>query len=222
MRLPGDSHHHLVVGTNGSGKTQAGIWSLSRRSITRRPWIVYDFKGDELINEIPYAQHIELKDVPEKPGVYITHPHPDDIIPVRMQMRRIWERGNIGVFCDEGYMICNPQSPNPEFRSILTQGRSKHIPVIILSQRPVWLDRFCFSEASFFQAFRLNDKRDRQVMGSFMADADLNERLPDFHSWFYDVPDNKLVICKPVPDKPDILSVFEQRLQPKKETVHFI
>lgn len=213
MRFPSDTQRHVIVGRTGTGKTQAGIYALSVRSIQTIPWIVYDFKADELINEIPFAKHIELSDMPEKPGVYIVHPHPDQVSEIEAQMWKIWERENMGVFVDEGYMVCNPLQPNRAFRSILTQGRSKHVPVIILSQRPVWLDRFVFSEADFFQVFPLNDKRDRATIASYMP-VNLDERLPDYHSYYYDVARDSVAIMKPVPVKVKILNSFRARLAP--------
>jgi hypothetical protein len=218
MRLPDDTQRHVIVGRTGSGKTQAGIWALSERpSLTAMPWIVYDFKAEKIINRIPYAQHIDLQTIPQEPGLYITHPHPDAIEAVSNQMQGIWQQENIGVFIDEGYMVCNPMSPNPWFRSLLTQGRSKNIPVIILSQRPVWLDRFVFSEADFFQVFTLNDRRDRATIGAFISDGNMDEKLPKYHSWYYDVGADDLVIMKPVPDADKIISTFETRLKPPEK-----
>lgn len=216
MRLPDDSQRLTVVGRTGSGKTQAAVWHLAQRSWDTQPWIVYDFKYDDLINAIPGVVHITPDELPTKPGIYLTHPHPDDTEPVRRQMRRIWEVRNIGVFVDEGYMVCSPQQPNPEFRSLLTQGRSLKIPIIILSQRPVWLDRFVYSESDFYQVFALNDVRDRKTIMSYVP-ANINERLPDFHSYYYDVGRDDLVVMKPVPDRQAILRIFEQRQAAMKE-----
>jgi hypothetical protein len=219
MRLPDDSQRLTVVGRTGSGKTQAAVWHLAHRSWDVMPWIVFDFKLDELLNSIPGAVHINTEDLPIDPGIYLVHPHPDDLGAVRAQMRRIWEARNIGVYVDEGYMVCSPTSPNPEFRALLTQGRSLNIPVITLSQRPVWLDRFVYSESDFYQVFTLNDRRDRQTIASYIpeGEADLDERLPDFYSWYYDVGRDELVKLKPVPDQAGILAIFEERLEEMEE-----
>jgi hypothetical protein len=220
MRLPTDTQRLTIVGRTGSGKTQAAVWHLSLRSWDVVPWVVYDYKMDELINSIDGVRHIDTSEVPKHPGIYCVHPFPDDFESVQKQLWKIWERENIGVYVDEGYMICTNSMPNPAFRSILTQGRSKHVPVIILSQRPVWLDRFVFSESDFYQVFALNDARDRRTIQAF-APADFDERLPDYHSFYYDVGADKIIVLKPVPKKQAILEAFDSRMK-KTHRVIFV
>lgn len=180
------------------------------------PWIVYDFKMDALLNEIPGVEHIPITTLPTKPGVYLVHPHPDDMEGVRQQMGKIWAQENTGVYCDEGYMVCGPGRPNPWFRALLTQGRSKQIPMIILSQRPVWLDRFVFSESEFYQVFSLNDSRDIETIEEYVP-AKLQAKLPRFHSYYYDVAADKVTVLKPVPDKPAIKDAFAARFEKMRE-----
>jgi hypothetical protein len=87
--------------------------------------------------------------------------------------------------------------------------------MIILSQRPVWLSRFVFSEADFFQVFQLNVLNDRKMIASFLRqDADLETNLPDYHSWYYDVSKNDLKIVKPVPEQSELIRTFMERLTP--------
>ena len=217
MRLPNDSQRITIVGRTGSGKTQAAVWQLSLRSFDSRPWIVYDFKRDTLINSIAGATQIDLSDpLPKEPGVYVVHPLPDEIEGVQQHLWKIWAQENVGVYVDEGYMMSTPAQPNPPFRALLTQGRSKNIPIIILSQRPVWLDRFVFSESDYYQVFALNDARDRKTITSFVP-ADLDKKLPDFHSYYYDVGADKLLVIKPVPTADEILSTFAARFDAMKD-----
>ncbi len=215
MRLPDDSQHLAIIGANGSGKTQAALWHLSQRDFHLMPWVVYNFKTDESIDGIPHADHIELDQMPLKPGIFIAHPKPDDIEQVNVHMREIWERENIGVYVDEGYMVGRQ---NPAYRALLTQGRSKHIPTITLTQRPVWLDPFILSEAQFYQVFRLNHAQDRKRVQEFVP-SDVSERLPDFHSYYYDVGLNKVTTLKPVPDIKTIHSIFDRRLARVRKTI---
>ena len=61
-------------------------------------------------------------------------------------MWEIWKRGGIGVYVDEGYMVGNN---NPAFRAILTQGRSKEIPAIVLFNVRCGWTALCFPSLNF-------------------------------------------------------------------------
>lgn len=214
MRLPNDSQRLVIVGRTGSGKTRAGMWHLSKRNFNN-PWIILDYKRDDLIAQSP-AIEIRAQDrLPKHGGLYVVRPNPtdEDEFIVEDMMMRMWKRGDIGLYCDEGFMVPNIKALN----MILTQGRSLHVPVITLSQRPVWLSRFVFSEADFFQLFDLNDERDRKAVGSFMP-KDAQQRLPEFHSWYYDVGKNNIAPWSPVPSDDEILAGFKI---PRKNNLSF-
>src|SRR6266567_4923487 len=100
MRLPDETNRLAIVGATGSGKTQAALWHLSMRDIDRRPWIAYNFKADRSIDAIPGKKDIGLDEIPVKPGVYVTHPHPDQTEDIEAQMWGIWEKTGIGVYID--------------------------------------------------------------------------------------------------------------------------
>ena len=216
MNGPGDRDRFAIVGTTGSGKTYAGMYNLSHRNYDVKPWIIYDFKNDELINEIPGAQHISLTEkLPTRPGVYIVHPVPGEEELVDEHMMQIWAQENTGVYIDEGYMI--PKNSRG-FTSILTQGRSKHIPVITLSQRPVYMNRFVFTEAQYLQIFRLQHADDIATTQKFIP-HDLSGRLPMYHSYWYDVANDKLVAVGPVPDSDAILDTFDTRMPRMRKVI---
>ena len=211
MRLPNDQQRILILGRTGSGKTQAAQWHLSHRRFDLMPWVVYNFKTDESIDSIPRARDLELHEIPTRPGIYITHPTPDEEYSVERQMWEIWKRGDMGVYVDEGYMVGRN---NKAFRALLTQGRSKQIPMIFLTQRPVWLDRFAVSEADFYQVFALNHVKDRKAIAEFLpaGRTNLDAKLPAYHSWYYDVADDDVRILKPVPSLETIHATFDRRL----------
>lgn len=213
MRLPTDSQHLVIIGRNGSGKTQAAQWHLSHRNFHLMPWLIYDFKRDESLQAIPRVKEISLDEYPIKPGVYIVHPMPHELDKVEQQLWSVWKHGETGVYIDEGYMM-GPN--NHAFRTLLTQGRSKNIPLIVNTQRPVWMDGFVFSEASFFQVFHLQRLKDIKSVQDFVP-VDLTARLPDFYSYYYDVgaPEekNRLIVLRPVPDIGTIHATFDRRLE---------
>lgn len=220
FRLPGMTDRLAIVGQTGSGKTRFGVWALSRMPFDKMPYIIVDYKRDDLIDGIDRAKEIDFGDVPKHPGLYVIRPNPgDDDDAIEQWMLRIWERGNTGLYIDEGYML--PQKPKGAFTYILTQGRSKHIPVIALSQRPAWVSRFIFSEAGFFAVFRLQHTDDYQTVQKYIPKdkVDIMAELPDFHSTYYDAVKRVAFRLKPVPDDNAILSVFEDRLNPKRRSL---
>ena len=211
MRMPDDSQRLAIMGKTGSGKTQAAKWHLSERNFDQMPWIIYDFKQDQLVNSIPGLRELDLDTLPVDPGVYIVHPLPSDQDAVEAHLWGVWDKGRIGVYVDEGYMMGRD---NPGFNALLTQGRSKTIPMIICSQRPAWITRFLFSESDFYQVFYLNDRRDQKTVGEFIKPDLLEDRLPEFHSYYYDVGDDALTVLKPVPENSVLDETFRARLQP--------
>jgi hypothetical protein len=180
-------------------------------------WIIFDFKRDELLNSIGAAE-IPIGVIPREPGIYICHPMPYDDEAVIDYLWAIWSDKNIGLFIDEGYMI----GDSPALRAILTQGRSKRLPVIMLAQRPVRMSRFILSEADFIQVYQLTIKDDRKTVQNYLS-FELEDRLPDYCSYFYDVAKNKVVILSPAPDRDMIIGKFfitqEKKPLPKLRAV---
>ena len=211
-RLPGPDKRLAIVGSTGSGKTQAGIWHLGNQDWndkkSGRPWYIFDFKGDDLIARLP-AEEVSVRVKPkERPGLYVVRPIPEqDDAYVTQLLWEIWRQENTGVYIDEGYMVGNR---NAALNACLTQGRSKRIQMIILSQRPVWMSRFVFSEADFFQVFRLNDMRDYDNVQS-MISIDVRRRLASYQSHWYDVGADRGVVFDPVPGRRSLVEHFCSR-----------
>lgn len=212
---PNDSQRITIIGKTGSGKTQAGAYQLARRSLTTRPWVVFDYKYEGIFRDIPHAEEIGLTGRPPKaPGLYLVHPNPSDEDAVEDFMWRIWEKENTGIFIDEGYMV---PTRSPAFQAILTQGRSKRIPVIMLTQRPSWVTRFAFSEADYIQCFQLTDRRDQKTVREFMPLPVENDLPAPYHSWWWDNTRNYKAVLRPVPDRDTILDMFHARMsQPRR------
>lgn len=214
VRLPGADKRLAIVGSTGSGKTQAGIWHLSlqdwKDKRRGRPWIIFDFKGDDLIARI-HAQEISINsEPPKKPGLYVTRPVPErDDNAVTDMLWKIWRNEETGIYIDEGFMI---GQRNAALNACLTQGRSKRIQMITLSQRPSWMSRFVFSEADFFQIFRLNDRRDYDTIQA-MISVNIKKRLAAYHSHWYDVAEDAGFLFSPVPGRKELVSTFREKLR---------
>src|ERR1700734_1434544 len=215
IRLPGPTHRVAIVGRTGSGKTVAAVFHLSNADFDVRPWVIIDYKNDDLINGIEKAELIDYKVLPSRPGIYILKVLPGEEDLLSDWFRRVWEHEGIGIYVDEGYMVAQRDQ---WFNACLTQGRSKHIPMIILSQRPVWMSRFVFSEADFMQVFDLTHSQDMAKVREYVK-GDTSKELPEFHSYYYDVGKKRLVTFGPVPSGDDLLSKIDSRLPGRRRAL---
>jgi hypothetical protein len=173
------------------------------------PWIVLDWKRDELFERIPRIEEIDITEKPPRArGLYIARPLPHEELEVDQFMWRIWERGRTGVFVDEGYMIGRF---NRAYRALLTQGRSKRIPIITLSQRPAWISPFILSESDFVSTFYLYNPPDVKRVAEWMPGVRA-DTIPRFHSYMHDVKRHETAFLAPCPDADEILNRFDLKL----------
>jgi hypothetical protein len=209
MKIPNDSQHLSIYGQTGSGKTDAGLWHLEQRSFTRRPWYIFDFKGDPTISQISRLEEIDIRHKPPKqPGLYVTRPIPDhDESAVVKFLWEIWREGKRGIFVDEAYMMGRF---NKAFDTIMVQGRAIHVPVIALSQRPSWLGRFQMSETSFHQVMHIQNPRDVKTLQEWIPGLQPTQR--DYHSQYYDVARGTLEYLRPVPHHDEVLDRFDHKM----------
>lgn len=211
FRLPDTSSRVSVVGMTGSGKTQFASWLLSEAPFDQIPYIIVNFKNDELLRDIPRNREIGLSEkLPTEPGVYQVYPLPHQEEEIDDFLMRVWAQENTGLFIDEGFMV-------PRFSkglsAVLTQGRSKHIPTIIGSQKPFFLNPFVLSQAEFHAIFKLQTPEDIKRMKGYIPNGAL-QPLPDYHSTWYDVGRDDLVRLGPVPRASAIHERFDERLKP--------
>lgn len=198
FRFPGGDNRTTILGATGSGKSTCGLWMLSHQRLTARPWIIFDFKREMFFDKVgfPPIRHIGLDDAPpRKPGLYLVSPRPGQEDSVENFLWRVWERENIGLFVDEA-----PLMPDGDaFAAVLQQGRSKRIPVIACTQRPVGVPRGLFSEANFYCVYWVADKRDYKIVEGFVP-ADFGDELPWHHWRWYDRERRTLLEMSPVPE----------------------
>lgn len=214
LNSPGPTDRILIVGRTGSGKSVAGLFHLSRANFHEQPWVIIDSKGEEEFTKIRGAVDWDMSSVPSKPGLYIIRPLPDETEALEAFLWKVHQRGQIGLFVDEGYMVAPTRPPSRAFRAILTQGRSLRIPVIINSQRPKWIEPFAISEATFYQVFHLNDRKDRERIQEFIDRdrIDLHQRLPNYHSVYHDVKADDTRVLNPVRPAEKSIELIEKRL----------
>jgi len=220
FRLPRDDERLTILGTTGSGKTTLAAWVLSKSPFHERPYIAVDYKGDKLLGKIDRAREIGTHEkIPTHPGLYIVRPLPSDIDGVENWLWKLWHKEQTGLYIDEAYLLPNKNA----LKNLLAQGRSKRIPVIAASQRPVDVPRSLFTEASHITLFRLLDDRDYKTVSEFTPDGftqRMKQGIPKHHSFWYNVNDHDptdpvpYFHLEPVPHEDEIVDVINDRLRP--------
>jgi len=218
FNYPEEGYHTAILGTTGSGKSTLGAHLISRSPFHLRPQFVIDYKHEEIFAKLQRIREIDVNDrLPNDPGLYVVRPRPDQQEEVERWLERLWNKGNAGLYIDEGYLV-----PDKAWlRNVLAQGRSLGITVITTSQRPVDVSRSVFTEATYVSVFRLNDRKDVQRVAEFTPPGMMERRLPDFHSFWYSPKHHKAddpwpyVILSPVPGADAIVETIDSRLKPR-------
>lgn len=216
-RLPNDTNRTVVIGSTGSGKSVFGMWLMG--TCQTLDWrngrvICFDWKGDNLLQSLgakPLGLH---QNPPTRPGLYLVSPDPEDLAGVDAFLYKCWQEEDIGLFFDEAAEL----EKSKEINRIMKQGRSKHIPCISCTQRPVWLPRCIFSEAEYFALLRLNDRDDQNTVKRFI-NADVNKRRAEYSSLWYDVARDRAHEFSPVPSPSEIKATFKWSKSDERKVV---
>lgn len=221
VRIPGLTHRTAIVGRTGSGKTRFGTWLLSLSPFDKIPYVIIDHKREGMFEGIDRIRQIGYSEIPKSPGLYLLQPdtrEEDHDEKLDAWMLNALDREKIGMYIDEGYSI---RPTSRALQTVLTQGRSKKVPVITLSQRPSRVSTFVFSEADFLAFFQLSREDDRKTAQSYAPKnrINLDTPLPRFHSHWYDVSEDTVNVFGPVPDDSKILEDIDRRLLPKKRNM---
>ncbi len=228
FRFPGPRDRVTINGMTGSGKSTFALWLVSESAdFDRKPWILIDYKGEDIISEIKRMPGVKViredGQVPTAPGIYALHPSPHKTDEMANWLWAVWRARKKGLFFDEVYMV-------PEFKgakgsggplkAILTQGRSLEIPVYALAQRPVDVNRHVYTEASFLCTFRVLSRQDWDTVMDRIPDVPLVRKyrdapgsLPPYNCIWFDVAANKVMQLRPSPESDTILGTFHARLE---------
>lgn len=216
FKIPSMEDRVSVIGSTGEGKTQFSVWLLSIAHFNVMPYIIVDYKREPLIAEISRAREIGYKELPTKPGIYILRPNHGEQEDVENFLGAVYHNGNTGLYFDEAYML--PGSGvhgNGYLRAIYTQGRTKKIPAITLTQQPAHILSFAFSEAQHRAVFYLNRPRDRKTIAEYFPEnVDFKNPLPKYHAWWYSSGEREALGLMPVPSSDELIERIDSRLAP--------
>jgi hypothetical protein len=211
IRLMGGGDRLTMVGKTGSGKSYAAMWHLANQPLASKTWIIVNPKRTKMYYEIDAIEEMEIDEkIPRHGGLYMVCPVPGDDLD--KFFFNVWEKENTGLLLDEAGMCGFGRG----FMAVLTQGREKKIPMISLTQRPVRVHRYVFSEAQFFQVFWMTDQRDKTTIREFFPSMPENfrgERLPKFWSWYYDYDNELTYALHPVPDIEESVGRIDDKLK---------
>jgi hypothetical protein len=218
FRFPGGDQRTTILGATGSGKSTCGLWMLAHQRLNARPWIIFDFKREQFFDHVGFppitALALDAKP-PRKPGLYLVAPRPGDDDQVEAFLWRIWEAENIGLYVDEAPLMPDGSA----FQACIQQGRSKAIPIIACTQRPVGVARGLFSEANFVCVYAVTDKRDYKLIEGFVP-AELGEPLPWHHWRWWDRSRRVILDMAPVPPPATVAAQLADRAPYKASSWH--
>jgi hypothetical protein len=217
MVLPTLKQRVAVIGKTGSGKSVFGLWLLSRAAFDLQPFVIVDYKHEDIVKQIDYARVIGFNETPKHPGIYILRPGKptaETDKAVEDFIWNLWERGGTGLFFDETAELPKHYGKGA-VHAVLTQGRSKRIPVIACTQRPSGVAPAIFTEADFFACFHLQKPEDVANFARYTPwhpKQIIENRLPPHWCRWYDSPRDVALTLRPCPSEEIILDTFHKRL----------
>lgn len=189
----------FIAGQTGSGKSTVGSLVAARWSRV----LVYDPKVDPVAAipnaTIAYGYKAARAALPGR-VVYRPLPREKHDVPGIMDdlARVVYLHGAHGLVIHElGDLALTDRELGPFVSACWRQGRSRRVPVVALSQRPVNVPLMALSEASHVLAFYLKHRADRERMAEFMGPDVVTAPVGPDHSFYYLAPDLTLSRCEP-------------------------
>ena len=197
--------HYYIVGRTGSGKSIKALHVL-RELVHKNPdagVLIINHKNEKEINNVlpPYKDLLGRITIPSK----LKNDTRINIIPIAGEqdyevtnlLREVYFKENFIVYIDEGYMI-NPR--NPWLNALFTQGRSKNISVILLSQRPKLVSLFAVTQSNKIFIYNVIGNDDIKTLSNVVRGDVLTTQLtdlPDFNYVEFDAKTGKTEIKQP-------------------------
>ena len=209
MELPpvlNDGIRVTVAGRTGTGKT-----TLARYLLERSPqhWFIINPKHTEGYKKLPGVvilhdlKESELRKAIQRSKYVLLNISGADATPDAIDSLIGWVHDNyrgVGICVDELYTAhASSGRAGPGLVGVLTRGRELKQSFLGLTQRPVWVSRFVWSEADCIISMDLTLESDRDVLVEHTGQPEFEDRIMH-HRWLaYSVPDDKLELFNPVP-----------------------
>lgn len=195
-----------ICGRTGSGKSTLAAWFLNN---SPQHWVILNPKHTAMYRALPDS--VVYKKFDAK-GIFADCRKRKFTILNLSNFEADWEYmdnvvnwlhnsvRNIGLCCDELYTLHNSSGKaGPGLVGWLTRGREYKQSFLGLTQRPVWISRFCFSEADYIIEMALTAKEDRQVVYGYTGNEHFLSRVTDYRWLCYTVQPDTTVLYGPVP-----------------------
>lgn len=189
LRLPFrwlQGEHLAVVGETGTGKSTlaaallAGRWSYYIAIRTKPDDVSYlattIHKADKLDSGESWKYLLDLSGRRKA----------EQAREVRAVAEQVWDEGGWTIYFDELFYVERLRLTD-DIEHLLTQGRSKHITVMVGMQRPARVTRFALSQATHVLSFR-QEGRDAKVLGEATSRlyGDTVAGLEEYEfAWYY-------------------------------------
>lgn len=152
--------HIAAVGDTGTGKT----YLVSKLVELRQYVVIFRTKPDD----IKFAGFRKARTVRAMDDLYETRILLQPIHSQQMRqgyelLTRVWEQGGWTIVIDEEWYVEARLHLTEWVETLLTQGRSKKISVIVGMQRPARVSRFAISQCTHLFSFRV-EGRDLQTI----------------------------------------------------------
>lgn len=208
----------LLVGQNGSGKSEGMIWQL--RHPSGWPVIIMDTKFEdnfyklssedapmEIVRSFDEFRNLFSQNRKHWPDYILVRPNANELqLPELLDRYMQFIYDNIkGSYTavDEAVQLHRGYNLLPGYVNLLARGRARGQTILSGSQRPQKISRYLISEAKKFYLFFLLDKRDKKVISEFVPNFDKLPAFPEkFWSYTYTSGDDAARLTQPVPFDP--------------------
>jgi len=152
--------HVAVVGDTGTGKT----FLVSKLTQLREYVVIFRTKADDItFPGFRKARTVDALDNLYETRILLEPKHGQQMRQGYELLTRVYDQGGWTVVIDEEWFVEARLHLTEYVETLLTQGRSKKVSVVVGMQRPARISRFTISQCTHLFSFRI-EGRDLQTM----------------------------------------------------------